>query len=200
MNPKELLSQSDPVLAAIIRQIPEPEIITTGLVFHDLASCILEQQIHYRSTKKIFQRLLERAQIEFLTPENFSVFEEKALGSLKLSEAKYKTMLDLCQWWSENQVDWHRMTDEEVRAQLKSIAGIGSWTVDMVLLYTLERKNVFPIDDFHLKQIMSTLYAFSDSESVKKQMIAVANRWADQRSLAVKYLLAWKVYQKKQRP
>jgi DNA-3-methyladenine glycosylase II len=88
------------------------------------------------------------------------------------------------------------LPDEEIRAQLSAIKGIGKWTMDMILLYTLERPNVFPYDDFHLKQIMVSLYGLDSKVKLKAQMIGVSEHWGHQKSLAVRYLLAWKTYNK----
>jgi DNA-3-methyladenine glycosylase II len=83
---------SDPILRRIMEKIEVPRIVSTKDVFHDLMGCIIEQQIHYRSTKKIYQRLLDKASIEQLNLENFAQFEEKALPTLKLSMNKIETI------------------------------------------------------------------------------------------------------------
>jgi DNA-3-methyladenine glycosylase II len=67
----------------------------------------------------------------------------------------------------------------------------------MILLYTLERPNVFPYDDFHLKQIMISLYNLNPKVRLKAQMLEVADNWGNQKSLAVLYLLAYKEFNKK---
>ncbi|MEM6967509.1 MAG: hypothetical protein AAF573_22285, partial [Bacteroidota bacterium] len=71
---KDHLASSDAILKDIILQIPFPDIKSTQNVFHDLMSCIIEQQIHYRSTKRIFQKRIEAAGMEELTIDNFSSF------------------------------------------------------------------------------------------------------------------------------
>ncbi|MCP9764261.1 DNA-3-methyladenine glycosylase family protein [Lacihabitans soyangensis] len=187
----------DPVLDIIVQQIPEPKMTSTGNVFHDLMSCVLEQQIHYRSTKKIFQKMLNTAGIDILRPDNFTVLEEKALKDAKLSIGKYETVLGILEFWENQQMDWFSFDDDEVREQLAKIKGIGKWTVDMILMYTLQRHNVFPYDDFHLKQIMTSLYGLDPNVKLKAQMIEISEKWGDQKSLAVLYLLAWKNYQKR---
>jgi DNA-3-methyladenine glycosylase II len=188
----------DAVLDKIVQQIPKPEIISTKDVFHDLMSCVLEQQIHYRSTKKIFQKMLNTAGIERLSPSNFPILEEKALkADAKLSMGKYETLLGILDFWERHQMDWFAMHDNEVRSQLAQIKGIGKWTVDMILLYTLQRPDVFPYDDFHLKQIMTTLYGLDPKVKLKAMMIEISENWGDQKSLAVLYLLDWKKYQKR---
>ena len=192
----------DLVLKNIINTIPEPQIISTHNVFHDLMSCILEQQIHYRSTKKIFQKMLNTASLEILTPENLPQFEEKAFSTIKLSIGKYETILRIVEFWNENnratnRINWQELNDEEVIEKLSSIKGIGKWTIDMILLYTLQRPNVFPYDDSHLKEIMVKLYCLDPNVKLKAQMIDISNTWGEHKSLAVKYLLAWKEFNKK---
>lgn len=187
----------DPVLDNIVQQIPGPEIVSTKDVFHDLLSCVLEQQIHYRSTKKIFQKMLRAAKIERLSPANFSTFEEMALKDAKLSIGKYETVLRILDFWEINQVDWFHLADAEVRTKLSEIKGIGNWTIDMILLYTLQRPDVFPYDDFHLKQIMTNLYGLDPKTKLKAQMIEISEKWAGQKSLAVLYLLDWKNHKKR---
>jgi DNA-3-methyladenine glycosylase II len=188
----------DPVIDKIVQQIPKPEIISTKDVFHDLMSCVLEQQIHYRSTKKTFEKMLNAAGIERLSPEDFPILEEKALKvDAKLSMGKYETMLSILDFWETHQLGWFAMDDNEVRTHLAQIKGIGKWTVDMVLMYTLQRPNVFPYDDFHLKQIMTNLYGLDPKVKLKAQMVEISEKWGDQKSLAVLYLLDWKNYQKR---
>jgi DNA-3-methyladenine glycosylase II len=199
---KKVLNQfieNDAILKNIIATIPEPQIQSTNNVFHDLLSCILEQQIHYRSTKKVFQKMLNSASLEILTPENFAQFEEMAFSNIKLSIEKYETLLRIIEFWNENTINWQGLNDEEVIEKLSSIKGIGKWTIDMILLYTLQRPNVFPYDDFHLKEIMVKLYGLDPNVKLKAQMIEVSNAWGNHKSLAVKYLLAWKEFRKKEK-
>lgn len=193
---KKTLSQSDKILEKIIGSIDEPNIKSTHDVFFDLMSCVLEQQIHYRSTKKIFQKMLDKAGLSTLTPANFAQFEDKAFVGIKLSSNKYETLLNVLSFFKTNQINWQLLTDEEITLKLASIKGIGQWTIDMLLLYTLQRPNVFPYDDFHLKQIMVNLYHLNPKVKLKAQLLEIASHWGENKSLAVKYLLAWKTYHK----
>jgi DNA-3-methyladenine glycosylase II len=155
-------------------------------------SCVIEQQIHYRSSKKMFAKMLEAASLQLLTPENFAQFEAKAFANLKLSINKYETVLSILAYWADNQINWQELPDEEVIERLSSIKGIGKWTIDMILLYTLKRPNIFPVDDYHLKQIMIKLYGPGPNIKVNVRMIEISRTWKNHKSLAVKYLLAWK--------
>ena len=196
VEPKEFLTKLDPILASIIAQIPESIIESTNDIFHDMLSCIIEQQIHYRSTKKIFKKALERAEIERVTLDNFHLLEEYSLPAIKLSINKYETLLAFVEYWNSNTLDFNNLSDEEVVSELSSIKGIGKWTIDMILLYALQRPNIFPYDDYHLKEIMVKLYGLNPNVKLKAQMIEISNAWQDHKSLAVKYLLAWKTHHK----
>ena len=193
---EKVLAKNDPILEKVILQIPKPVIESTNDVFHDLMSCIIEQQIHYRSTKRIFAKAFERAPIEHLTLDNFHLLEKHALSQIKLATGKYETMISFIEYWRVNTKDFNALSDQEVINELSSIKGIGKWTIDMILLYTLRRQNVFPYDDFHLKQIMVSLYGLNEKVKLKAQMLELAEYWAEQKSLAVRYLLAWKQYNK----
>ena len=86
------LLKADEVLAAIIQQQQYPEIPSTGNVFNDLVSCVIEQQIHYRSTRHRFSKWLAELGLTELTLDSFELFEAKILSKLKLSHRKYETL------------------------------------------------------------------------------------------------------------
>ena len=118
---EKILAKCDPILDKIILQVPTPIINSTKDIFHDVMSCILEQQIHYRSTKRIFAKALERAGIEHLKPENFHLLEEHSLSQIKLAMGKYETMMAFMNYWSKNTLDFNQLTDKEVIAQFSAI-------------------------------------------------------------------------------
>ena len=151
------LAHEDEVLKNLILNLPFPEIASTKNVFHDLMGCIIEQQIHYRSSKKTFHKMLDQAGIVLLSLENFNVFEEKALAGRKLSLRKYETMGRIIEFFKSRTLDWKEMADEEVREVLSQIKGVGSWTIDMILMYTLDRPDVFPTDDFHPQTSLTSI-------------------------------------------
>ena len=192
-NIQTYLSKKDQRLKEIIEQIDLPEINPTGNLFHDLMSCILEQQIQYRSTKKTFARLLDKAGLEELSLENFEVFEEKALDGFKMSMNKVETLGRVLDFFQKEEPNWEKLEEREIRKMLSGIKGIGPWTQDMLLIYSLGRKDIFPAQDYHLKLVMSSVYGI---ESKVSQMKAIAAEWIPYRSIGVRYLLAWKAAQK----
>lgn len=194
---KEYLSSQDPILAEVIEKVKLPDLQSSGDVFHDLMSCIIEQQIHYRSSKKQFQKLLTQAGLKRLTLENFTIFEKKALSSLKLSMRKLETMERVLGFFHENKPKWQEMQDAEIRNLFTTLKGIGPWTVDMLLLYTLRRPDVFSADDFHIKQIMTQVYEIESKSKLKARLLEIAEHWTPYRSYGTRYLLAYKEALKK---
>ena len=190
------LTFEDPILDPIAEAVPLPPIASTGNVFHDLASCLLEQQIHYRSTKGVFRRMLERAGLIELTIDDAACFAAEALAGSSLSARKRDAFAHAVDFFESDTTDWHTLTDPEVRQRLSGIKGVGPWTVDMILLYTLERPDIFPAGDYHLKQAMGRLYDVGSGAAMTRRMQAIAEAWRPHRSLAVRYLLAWKDWQK----
>ncbi|HAI77365.1 MAG TPA: hypothetical protein DCM08_14115 [Microscillaceae bacterium] len=187
------LQSADSRLASIIEKVELPIINSTQDVFFDLMSCVVEQQIHYRSTKKIFEKVLLSAEIEQLTLQNYPIFEETLLQKLKLSIQKLETVQAVYDFFKTNpSIQWHSLSNEEVRQQLSSIKGNGAWSIDMVLLFTLQRPDIFPADDFHLKQVMTQVYELNPASKLKSQMLGISAAWGTHTSLAVKYLWAWK--------
>lgn len=140
----------------------------------------------------MFYRMLEQAELEILTPRNFPQFEEAALSSAKISATRSEAIINFFEFSEREDHKWAEMSDEEIRGALSSIRGVGNWSVDMILLYTLGRPDIFPADDHHLKIVMTEEYRLDPRSRLKKQMLAVAEAWRGNRSFAVLYLLAWK--------
>jgi len=195
MKEKDFLINVDAILGKVINTIPPPSYKSTENVFHDLMSCIIEQQIHYRSSKNIFSNLLQKAEITTeLNLENFEQFDKQALSTIKLSTRKYETVLNVLEFWQNNAIDWQKLEDKEVREKLSQIKGIGKWTINMILLFTLQRSNIFAYDDFHIKQIMINLYGLNPKSKLKSQMKKVTEKWLPYQSTAFLYLSEWKKF------
>lgn len=164
-------------------------------VFEDMVSCILDMQIHHRGKATRYKRLKHLLDYAPITHKNLFTIGDEGLKTIKMSGQKYTALLALCQYWEENDIinkDWDRLTDSEVKNALLTIKGIGEWTADMILLFNLNRPDIMPLDDFHLKKAMMQVYELQDDKTLKKEMKLIASNWAPYRSLAVKYLLAFK--------
>jgi DNA-3-methyladenine glycosylase II len=86
----------------------------------------------------------------------------------------------------------NKMSDEEVIDYLVPIKGVGRWTVEMLLIFTLGREDVFAVDDLGIQKAMINLYGIdkTDKKKMKAEMLKIAESWKPFRSYACLYL--WK--------
>ena len=85
--------------------------------------------------------------------------------------------------------DWQAMEDDEIIQFLTQIKGVGKWTVQMILMTSLNRSDVFPVDDLGIQKSVQKLYAFEDKgRSLKKKMLALSQPWRPYRTIASFYL------------
>ena len=198
-NPEIYLSDKDPIIADIIEVVKKPEIQSTDDVFFDLITCILEQQIHYRSNGTYTRKFKDLIHDQEPSPQLILALDPHEFALKKISGLKFKALRNLAMYWQEHQledVDWHNLQDYVIKSKLNPIKGVGDWTIDMILLFTLRRPDIFNPDDYHLKKIMSQVYQIPADSSLKSSMIDISKNWIPHRSLAVMYLLAWKKYLK----
>jgi len=196
MNAKTIqyLKSKDPILEQIIGRVKVLPSIEPNPLFHDVMACIIEQQIPYRSTKKLFEKLLSKADLVVLTPANYAQFERLALQDIKLSGRKLETIVRITQLFTEE--DAKGADKDELIRLISTTKGIGNWTSEMLRLFNLVEADIFPADDYHLKNIMVELYELDPDQKLKAQMKEVAESWKPHRSLGVRLLLAFQEYRR----
>ena len=88
----------------------------------------------------------------------------------------------------------YKMSNEELIKYLTQIKGIGQWTVEMVLMFTLGREDVFAVDDLGIQQAICKLYHIdaSGKKAMKEKMLVVSKKWSPYRTYACRYLWGWK--------
>ncbi len=195
MDIAQHLSQNDARLKEVIPYLDPPEIDNSDDLFYDLVSCIVGQQIHYRRKVPAFHKFLDRLPEQYPRPDTIAQISEGVFADLKISANKYATLLRLSQLWEERNLsaeEWSEWSETDLRALLGEVKGIGPWTVDMVLMYSLGREDIFPAGDYHLKQIMTKVYGLNSKSRLKAQMEEVAETWRPYRTWGVWYWLEWK--------
>ena len=196
------LTKRDPVLAEIADHcecsIPE----STNDIFYDLVTCVLEQQIHYRARGVYVRKFMDVTEGLWPTAELILTIDPHDFAKRKIAGNKLKTLQNLAHCWIDHdfdQINWHVLDDDEVRSHLAGIAGIGPWTINMILLYTLQRPDIFDPNDYQLKKVMADSYGLRNDKSLTKEMTAIAAKWKPYRSSGVFLILAWRNQMKKQR-
>ena len=189
--------EKDSILRDVLDVTPFPEYINTGDLFEDLASCILDMRIHYAGSNAAFRykRLKGMIDGEPITPDLILDMPPVIEAALKLSRQKKESLELLAKRWLEewHAVDWSNMSDEEVSELLQTVKGIGKWSIQMILMFTLERPDLFPNGDYQLRKAMCEVYSLDeDDKALSDQLEEIASGWAPYRSVAVRYLWKWR--------
>src|SRR5271163_1820947 len=154
------LKKSDPVMRAIIERIG-PCRMQFGLPeFHSLAEAIVYQQLNGKAAETIFKRFAALAG-EPLTPEGILKLRDEQMRGAGLSKQKSAYLKDLAAKTASGQVDFARLPelpDAEVVEHLTQVKGIGVWTAQMFLMFTLKRENVLPTGDFAIRMAIYKHY------------------------------------------
>ncbi|MBI2066136.1 DNA-3-methyladenine glycosylase 2 family protein [Candidatus Woesebacteria bacterium] len=158
--------------------------------FVDLVDAITSQQLSGKAARTIFERVKERCGGE-ITPEKLGKLKTEELRKCGLSYAKCSYIKDLAQRVKSSKLKikiLDKLTDEEVMKELIAVKGIGKWTAEMFLMFSLARPDVFPVDDLGIqKGIHRLLKRRISSQKIGK----FAERWKPFRTPASWYL--WKV-------
>ena len=103
------LSKIDPILNQLSKDVAPISWVSSQNVFNDLLSCIIEQQIPYRSTKKTFEKMLDKSGLDAVTPETFEIFEEKGIQDYKLSRNKIESIASLLEFYENGAPTWEKL-------------------------------------------------------------------------------------------
>ena len=162
-----------------------------------LCSSIISQQLSTKVASVIYQRFLHLFNKKNPSPADILSLPAEALRGIGLSNAKAGYVQNVCRFFIENKVTdarLHKMEDEELIQYLTQIKGIGRWTTEMILMFTLGREDVFAVDDLGIQQAMTELYKLdaTDKKAMKLKMIKLSEKWRPYRTYACRYLWRWK--------
>src|SRR5229473_4123491 len=156
---KRTLARQDPIMAAIIRSRPKVFLAPRGEPFFTLARAIVGQQISVKAAQSVWDRFA--ACVGEVTPNRVLAKERKILRACGLSDRKTEYIADLAQHFADGAIHVHRwpeMSDEDIIAELVEVRGIGRWTAEMFLIFSLLRPDVFPLDDLGLQKGIREAY------------------------------------------
>ena len=186
----------DKKLAEIIPLITLPEIDTHNDIYLDLLDSIVSQQLSVKVATVIFNRFLNLFDDLSPTPQKILDLDIEAMRGCGLSYQKAGYIKNIAQYWIDHHElnrDWLSMSDEDIIKELSSIKGVGKWTVQMILMFRLNRLDVFPIDDLGIRQGMTHLYKIeSTGKEAMREMTEIAENWKPYRSTACRYVWRWK--------
>jgi DNA-3-methyladenine glycosylase II len=185
---KRALARRDPVMAGIMRAHPKIFLARRGEPFLTLARAIVGQQISVKAAQSVWDRLA--ACVGEVTPEKVLSKERRVLRACGLSDRKTEYIADLAQHFADGAIHVHRwpaMADEDIIAELVAVRGIGRWTAEMFLIFSLLRPDVFPLDDLGLQKAIRVSY-FRNRKVALSTMRKLGQSWRPWRSVATWYL------------
>ncbi|MBK8679425.1 MAG: DNA-3-methyladenine glycosylase 2 family protein [Sphingobacteriales bacterium] len=187
------LADVDPVMSKIIANHTIKYEPTNYQILHELMSGIIGQQLSEKQlwlSKKIFSPLRRF----FPTTAQVLNTPITTLRTAGLSNAKAQYLQNIAAYWEENHLhktNFEALTDHEILQLLTPIKGVGTWTVQMLLMFTLFREDVLPVLDLGIRKAMALHYQLNLNQpqrSLAQAMETIAEPWKPYRSIASRYL------------
>lgn len=184
------LRRVDPVM----RRLASRCVPLTGLRlqrdrFFSLANSILSQQISIHAARAIKDRLRELVGPDGITPQSMARLGIEDLRGVGISRPKATYLKDLADRVASGELALGRiarMSDERVIASLTEVRGIGVWTAQMFLIFSLGRLDVFPHDDYGVRAAIRKLYGLDELPD-KKTGLEIASPWRPYATIASWY-------------
>jgi DNA-3-methyladenine glycosylase II len=186
------LAKKDRHLRSVVQQYGYPPMWTRSQNFQTLIHIILEQQVSLASARAALNKLRER--VGTVTPKKMLTLSDEELRACYFSRQKTVYARCLANAIVSRQINLKRLSsheDSEIRQQLKTIKGIGDWTVDVYLLFALQRADVFPLGDLAMVTALKEIKQLPKQVSQDK-LLRLADDWRPYRSVAT--MLLWHYY------
>jgi DNA-3-methyladenine glycosylase II len=191
----EELGKLDPALKKLIPESPI-EVKLSDDYFASIASAIVGQQLSNRVADVLWTRL-EALASKDVSPETILSLDDEALRLIGISYAKIKYLKALATAVDEKSLQLgqiHLLDDDEIVRQLTKVKGIGPWTAEMFLIFSMGRTDVFSIGDGGLQRAVKWLYQLDEIPG-KEEMVRISSQWKPYRSIAALYL--WRALDEK---
>jgi len=188
------LCQADKLLARLIKKVGPctMKIRSRRTPFVALVSAVTYQQLNGTAAETILKRFLALYPGKrFPTPEDVLATPEELMRGAGLSRAKTAAIKDIAAKTVAGIVPTSReilkLTNEEIIERLTSVRGVGPWTVEMLLMFTLGRLDVLPSTDYGVRKGFAVTFGWKDLPT-PKELLEYGERWRPHRSTAAWYL------------
>jgi len=194
--PKALVHlSSDATIRSVIEQIDLSKTDPAGNVYDGLLSSICSQQLSVKAAASIYGRFLDLFDGD-PSPDKLLAATVEQLRAVGLSYRKASYVHNVAAYFQQHQLidyDWSTMDDTAIIDRLTQIKGVGVWTVQMILMFELERPDVMPVGDLGIQNAMKKLYDLNtEKRQLENEMLEIAASWSPYRSIACRYL--WQYY------
>jgi len=185
-----LLRERDAVLRDVIDRVGPFEPSHEADLWWSLVDAIISQQLSVKAAATIAGRVEALGGGARPTPEALLALPDETLRACGLSRAKTVYVKDLAAKWLDNTLEPSRLpalSDDEVIEHLVRVKGIGRWTAEMFLIFTLRRPDVLPVDDLGLRVAVQRAYGLADRPG-RAELERIGEPWRPYRSAATLYL------------
>ena len=186
------LCKRDPQLSSIVEAYGFPPLWNRVASFETLIHIILEQQVSLASARAALHKLKQR--LGSITAKKLLALSDDELRACYFSRQKMAYAKCLARAIVNKEIELKNLAtldEPELRKRLKTIKGIGDWTVDVYLLFCLQRTDVFPLGDLAMVNALKEIKQLPKSAKQEK-LLAVAEPWRPYRSIAT--MLLWHYY------
>lgn len=186
------LRRADPVMSALIDRVGPLELTTEPDLWWSLVDAIVAQQLSVKAAATIAGRVAALGAAGRPTPEEVMATDDEVLRAAGLSRAKARYVKDLATRWLDGSLRHAAipaMSDDEVIAELTQVKGIGVWTAEMILIFTLARPDVLPVDDLGVRVAAQRAYGLAERPG-RDELLRLGEPWRPWRTIASRYL--WK--------
>ena len=185
-----LLKKNDRVLRRLIEKTGPIKQDLHKNYFGTLTRSIISQQISDAAANSILRRLKHIYGGKMPTPTEYLRTDKRRLRAAGLSPQKTAYIKDLSEKIESGAVELRRfyeLPDEDVIRELDKVKGIGRWTAEMFLMFSLGRTDVLPVDDLGFRKAVQRVYHLKELPG-KEKIEALADKWRPYRSIATIYL------------
>ncbi len=192
MNKKALehFKKVDPVLYGVAIKITLPDHTKSEDYFIDLVESIISQQLSIKASDTIFGRFKKLFTKEKITPEQVLKLDDQKIRECGISFRKIKYIKGIAQAVVDKTIELNKLdslSSEEVIIEMVKLKGVGVWTAEMFLMFTLGRPDVFSTGDLGLQNAMIKLYKL-DKKPKKETLIKISDKWTPYRTTASRIL------------
>jgi len=195
---KLYLVDRDKCLKPVIEACQFPRSRKNSDIYLALLSSIVSQQLSIKAADTIYNRFLDLFDEKYPHPLHLKKIDSRRLRSAGLSRQKSGYLKNVAAFALKDEgLDYdylQQMSDDELIDHLTQIKGVGRWTVEMLLMFPFDRKDVFAIDDLGIQQAMKKLYSLEhlQGRDLRKNMMQISEHWRPYRTVVCKYLWQWK--------
>jgi DNA-3-methyladenine glycosylase II len=162
-----------------------------------LAGSIMSQQLSTKVAATFQKRFLALYDSANPTANEIAATAFETIRAIGLSNQKTRYILNVAEFFckeTDAEKKIRKMGNEEIIVYLTQIKGVGKWTTEMLLMFTLARENVFPVDDYGIQAAMKKLYRLNDDNKkiFREKLHKIAERWEPYQTYACLHLWNWK--------